>query len=188
MKESDMIKVADAISKEEERIMRIEYEMEKHTYIMALKKKYRSIDVYGDVAIVEDSHYKQGVVSLDGTIIVPVNKYGWIDVFDSGFARVRTHGRVGYINPKRKVLESFKVDNNGELKNVPYDVEAKQERLYEDSKLHPEKYAKWGIINTRGEEVLPLEYDEIWSWKGKHRTSTTVRKGDELITIRFDAL
>lgn len=183
-----MIIVADAISREEERMMRIESEIEKHDNIIALKKKYNRVNVYGEVAIVEDSHYEQGVVALDGTIIVPINKYGWIDEFDSGLARVRTHGKVGYINPKRKMLGSFKVDNNGEIKTVPYSVEDKQRRLYENSLLHPQKYAKWGIINTNGEEVLPLEYDEIWNWKGKHLSSTTVRKGEELSKIKLASL
>ena len=39
---------------------------------------------------------------------------------------------------------------------------------------------KWGIINERGEEVLPLEYDEIWNFYGKNRYSTkAVLDGDE---------
>jgi hypothetical protein len=35
---------------------------------------------------------------------------------------------------------------------------------------------KWGIINERGEEVLPVEYDEIWNFLGKNRYSTKVVK------------
>jgi len=31
---------------------------------------------------------------------------------------------------------------------------------------------KWGVINTKGEEVLPLVYDKIWSFYGKNRFST----------------
>ena len=34
----------------------------------------------------------------------------------------------------------------------------------------------WGIINERGEEVLPLEYDEVWNFLGKNRYSTKVVK------------
>ena len=35
---------------------------------------------------------------------------------------------------------------------------------------------KWGIINEEGEEVLPVEYDEIWKFIGKNRYSTKVVK------------
>lgn len=35
---------------------------------------------------------------------------------------------------------------------------------------------KWGIINTRGEEVIPVEYDEIWQFYKKQLTETTLTK------------
>lgn len=34
----------------------------------------------------------------------------------------------------------------------------------------------WGILNEKGEEVLPPIYDEIWNFYGKNRTSTKVKK------------
>lgn len=33
---------------------------------------------------------------------------------------------------------------------------------------------KWGIIDEKGNEVLPLEYDEIWNFMGKGRNDTKV--------------
>jgi len=49
-----------------------------------------------------------------------------------------------------------------------------------DFKVHPETYAKWGIINMKGEEVLPVVYDSIWNFVGKNRFSTKViNKGTE---------
>ena len=35
---------------------------------------------------------------------------------------------------------------------------------------------KWGIIDKKGEVVLPVEYDEIWNFLGKGRTTTKVIK------------
>lgn len=35
---------------------------------------------------------------------------------------------------------------------------------------------KWGIINTSGEVVLPVEYDNIWNFAGKNRFSTRTTK------------
>lgn len=37
---------------------------------------------------------------------------------------------------------------------------------------------KWGLINENGKEVLPLEYDDIWSFYGKKRVTTKVIKGN----------
>ena len=44
---------------------------------------------------------------------------------------------------------------------------------------------KWGIINEQGEEVLPVEYDNIWNFLGKNRDSTTVEKGETSSLVRF---
>ena len=43
----------------------------------------------------------------------------------------------------------------------------------------------WGIINEKGEEVLPLEYEEIWNFFGKNRYSTRVVKDGEQDDVFF---
>ena len=43
----------------------------------------------------------------------------------------------------------------------------------------------WGIINEKGEEVLPLEYEEIWNFMGKNRYSTKAVKDGEQHDIYF---
>ena len=42
--------------------------------------------------------------------------------------------------------------------------------------FNPQKttYDRWGLIDTKGEEILPLEYSEIWSFYNKDRTFTSV--------------
>ena len=47
---------------------------------------------------------------------------------------------------------------------------------------------KWGIINEKGEEVLPVEYDNIWNFVGKGRYSTRVEKGGKLSSVNFHDL
>lgn len=41
-----------------------------------------------------------------------------------------------------------------------------------------ESEEKWGMIDENGKEVLPLEYDSIWSFYGKKRITTRVIKGE----------
>ena len=104
---------------------------------------------YGKVTVVENNAFQWGVIDSEGNFIVPFGKYGWIDGFDSGLARVRT-----YLFPYGK-----------------------------KSMLH-----KWGIINEKGEEVLPLVYDNIWNFMGKHRFSTTVEKDGQTSLVYFHDL
>lgn len=47
---------------------------------------------------------------------------------------------------------------------------------------------KWGIINENGEEVLPVEYDDIWNFLGKNRFSTRVIKEGKASNIYFHDL
>ncbi len=51
-----------------------------------------------------------------------------------------------------------------------------------------ESGSKWGIINEKGEEVLPVEYDSIWNFYGKHRRSTRVIKSGVATEIFFQNL
>lgn len=124
---------------------------------------------YGNVIVFETSDYKWGVKDINGKEIVPVGKYGWIDGFDHGLARVRTHGEF------RGSWETVFI-NDPETGEIVSDKQKMAEIEAKDRKLHPEHYAKWGIINEQGEEVLPLEYDNIWNFQNKNRTSTRVEK------------
>ena len=105
------------------------------------------IQEIGDTCILKLNN--QYCVIHKGQVVVPYGKYAWIDKFDNGFARVRTEG----------------------LTNTTLDSPFKKKQ-----EEHPEQFAKWGIINEQGEEVLPLEYDEVWMFYGKNRKSTYVKK------------
>jgi hypothetical protein len=54
--------------------------------------------------------------------------------------------------------------------------------------VHKDQKKSWGIINTKGEEVLPPEYDNIWSFFGKNRDSTKVIKNGNTTNIYFKEL
>lgn len=104
-------------------------------------------NIYGNLKVIQNAQYQWGVEDLNGNIIVPYGKYGWISGFDSGLARV---------NKKEKDPVSF-----------------------------IETGVKWGVINECGEEVLPVEYDAIWNFLGKGRTSTRVEKNGESRQVNF---
>ena len=97
----------------------------------------KSATQYENVIVVQDNDYKWGVAKTDGSIVVPFGKYDWIDGFDSGLARVRTHGHIGYAGRTIAV-----VDLNGDHPII--EGQENIQRYYEEDKLlHPDKYAKW---------------------------------------------
>lgn len=132
---------------------------------------YKSYKEYGNVIVAQRSDYLWGVLDHDGNEIVPFGKYGWIDGFDSGLARVRTNGNLGQA---RNVAAIINLDENNP--SVIQDRSNIQLFYDNDKRINPDKYAKWGIINEKGEEVLPVIYDRVWKFLGKNRFSTKVVK------------
>lgn len=47
---------------------------------------------------------------------------------------------------------------------------------------------RWGMINEKGEEVLPLEYSNIWNFYGKGRLDTKIEKDGIEKNIPFSEL
>lgn len=154
-----------------------------HICIVIIKTsimEYRTIKSSNNIFVVQNQNYEWGVIDIDGAIIVPFGKYEWIDTFDSGLCRVRSHGQIR--NP-HNVLAIVQDSNH-----VVTDKQEIQKISDQDFKLHPERYAKWGIINERGEEVLPVDYDEIWSFAGKNRYSVKVVKNGQTDEVLFAEL
>lgn len=133
---------------------------------MAYKKEYTN----GSVTVVKNEKREYGVIDNNDNIVVPFGKYAWIDEFDQGLARVHTVGLTNYTKNIIGVipdLDTFEEITGQEAIASYYNKERKE---------HPERFAKWGIINESGEEVLPLEYETIWNFKKKNRSSTWVEK------------
>lgn len=141
----------------------------------------RHESTYGNVIVFETLDHKFGVKNLNGEEIVPVGKYGWIDGFDHGLARVRTNKPLG----RARAITSIINLETGTFIDGKENVE---KYLKEDRKAHPDQYTKWGIINEKGEEVLPLVYDEIWNFFGKNRISTKVEKDGITTEVNFHDL
>lgn len=127
----------------------------------------RSETAYGNLTIIELAKSRFGI-KCDAEFIVPFGKYEWIEGFDHGLSRVRTHGLTGYTKNITAIFD----DDWNEIT----DRKIIEEKEAEYRMKHPEKYAKWGIIDETGKEVLPTEYDEIWKFYGKNRLSTKVVK------------
>lgn len=144
----------------------------------------RSERTYGNVKVIQNSRRQWGVEDLEGNVIVPYGKYEWIDGFDQGLARVRTVGQITYT---KNIEELYVGVGSGNVEIITNQGEIHQ-RVLKDRENRPEVFAKWGIINEKGEEVLPVEYDEIWKFLGKNLSSTKVVKNGVESIVRFDKL
>ena len=136
------------------------------------ERKFKSINKYGNVSVVENYAHQWAVIDHKGDIIVPFGKYGWIDGFDSGLARVRTPKDPVIANNVTSIIIDLFCDDT----KVISGKEDIRNYYAKDKRKNPNKYAKWGIINEKGEEVLPVIYDNIWNFLGKNRFSTKIVK------------
>ena len=137
-----------------------------------LNNNIKDKTTYGDISVVTLKGGMMGVFKL-GNCIVPFGKYGWIDGFDNGLARVRSCGRTTYTKNTVAVID---LENN----NMIQGADAIEQHVKKEFAENPDSFAKWGIINEEGKEVLPLIYDEVWNFYGKGRSNTkAVRNGVE---------
>jgi hypothetical protein len=137
---------------------------------------------YGKVTVVQNKDYQWAVIDDQGNIVVPLGKYAYIDGFENGLARVHTVGDSG----RKTDVNAIKFLN---YKNRNKDRELSfNEFIRQDRKENPNKYAKWGIINENGEEVLPVIYDDVWKFYGKDLSFTNVEKDGARSKVYFHDL
>lgn len=137
---------------------------------------------YGNVTVVENKDYHWAVIDSQGNIVVPFGRYAYIDGFENGLARVHTAGDSG-----RKTDVNAIEFLNYKKRNRDRDLSF-EEFIRQDRRENPNKYAKWGIINEEGEEVLPVIYDDVWKFYGKDLTFTNVEKAGALSKVYFHDL
>ena len=138
----------------------------------------------GNVTVVENKSGQWAVINSDGEVVVPFGKYAWIDGFDHGLARVRTDGLLGWHGGSFSDFHLYAANVTSPFKE---ETEILND-IQKDRKEHPQRYAKWGIINEKGEEVLPVEYDSVWNFYGKKKKYTKVEKDGEAHDVYFDNL
>lgn len=139
--------------------------------------------IYGKVkVVVKNGEY--GVTDLDDNVIVPFGKYDWIEGFDFGLSRVRTKG----IHNHPESWVPYNCTSQKEYNEQMAEIKEEGRKYEEDRRQHNERYSKWGIINEKGEEVLPVEYDEVWGFMGRGYASTNVEKDGLTRRVYFSDL
>ena len=99
----------------------------------------------GQVFTIKNKQGEYAVINKKGDIIVPFGIYNYIDGFEKGLSRVRKQLPVeGATPPEGSVL---------------------QLRLMK---------SKWGVIDDKGNEILPIIFDEVWKFYNTEQVTTRV--------------
>lgn len=117
---------------------------------------YRQVKqpVNSNLTVVQNQDYQWGVIDELGNTVVPFGKYAWIDGFQNGLAKV-----IGFNDNTSPNIVAV-IGNDGRATDYA-------------------KCEEQGIINEKGEEVLPLEYT-VWKFYGKdYSTIKTFKDGEE---------
>lgn len=116
------------------------------------RKRMHSEDRTGSQVFVEylnqikKQQLKEGLININGKIIIEPIYDEISGYFINGFMRVRNNGKAGIVNENGKVVIPIEYDNVLDYKNGMFTAE---------------KSNKWGIIDIENKIIIPFEYRRI---------------------------
>ena len=149
---------------------RVEYGFIDKTGVVAIPFEYSFVSTFSDGLAAVRKGGKLGVVDTTGKVVIPL-EYDNIGVFSEGLMSFNKDGKQGYMDRDGKVVISLSADyEQASFAGDPlapfhdgFAVIYGQVRE-SGSIMDMATYAKWGIIDKTGREIIPLEYDYISSF------------------------
>ncbi len=195
-----------------------EYGLINKTGKLVVPVKYVSIYIRNGFIVAEANvkgFQKSGFIDKTGKMITPL-KYDYVGDISSDMARVGIANKYGYINKAGieiipvKYERIYSADNgiiitekdgkpilvNKTAKETPLNYEKVGYEQF--GKLLVKQNNKYGFINTKGEIVIPLKYDNAWDFSEWQRTGylSNVRlggksgfidtSGKEVVPLKYD--
>lgn len=125
----------------------------------------------GKISIYQYPHY--GLINYKGETILEPLYYGLILSTDSNEILFTVESAVDYkwgvLNVEREIVVPF-----GKYTWIDG---------FDNGVARVIKDGKWGLIDECGNEVLPIEYDNIWNFYGKKRDNTLAFKENRVESI-----
>ena len=127
--------------------------------------KYDRIGSWRNDLAVINLKNKYGFINKKGEIIIDL-KYSFATGFEQGVALCKMKNKYGLINTKDSVISDFIYDEYKTIVDVYddgfNDEWEKNERFsMKEGYIILKKNNKWGYVNTKGETVIPFEFDII---------------------------
>lgn len=117
---------------------------------------------------------KWGVINAKGNVIIPADYSMILISDDQQLFTISKDRKTGVIDANHDIVVDF-----GEYHFIDgFDSGLARVKIKE----------KWGIINTEGEIVLAIEFDNIWNFYKKNRSNTHVEKDGCSWNIYFNNL
>jgi len=98
----------------------------------------------------KDNREKWGIIDESGSFLLEaINDY-YIRDFENGFFEI-ANPKIGYLNVQGILV-------------IPMEYTSSK-GFYKNTVKLQKQYKKWGILNDKGEEIVPFIYDEMGQWK-----------------------
>lgn len=156
-------------------------------FIVVISKLLRTGDKKGSISVI--SYYpvytneKWGVINSNGNIVIEPTMSEMITVPDSKTDLFICTYDVDYTNNtyKTKVINKDQKQQFTEYEIVEAieNYDKTNSMWYEEKVLKVKKDGKYGLINYKGNEILPVEYTEIEALHGV-RNSLIIKKDDQI--------
>jgi WG containing repeat len=126
-----------------------------------------------------------GFFDRSGKVAIPIQFTKATD-FESGIAIVQKGGKFGAIDIKGEKAIDFLYDDYLEMVAVSKDdysssgfKESLMGFILKGGYIGVKKNGKWGYIDTKGNEVIPFEYDQVWLPEKSDPNKAMIRKGEK---------
>ncbi|HET9747017.1 MAG TPA: WG repeat-containing protein [Chitinophagaceae bacterium] len=176
-------------------------------FLVKANLNYNRVEYKGDGLFGFETNDKFGYMDKTGKIIIPAEysykqNAGTIPFFHKGLIAVKKGDKMGIIDKTGNIIIPFEYDNvyvQYQVKDVfpavkkangknfygiinsqnKVSVPLVYDELLMDSNLiKVKKSGKWGVVNIAGQQILPEEYDAIYTYSGEKMIQAT--KGDQL--------
>ena len=95
-----------------------------------------------------------GLKDKEGNIVLPAIYDSFISFNDAGLAKVEKNKKFGFIDSDLNLVIPLVWDEARYACNFKPDV------------ILVKKKGKWGILNAKGEVIIPVEYSEVSAYNG----------------------
>ncbi|MGL5892468.1 MAG: WG repeat-containing protein [Bacteroidia bacterium] len=129
--------------------------------------EYEKIGPWRDDLSIVRKNSKWGCINTKGETIIPF-EYNSINNFSMGVTLVEKGKKFALVNSKNELLTDFVFDDCKEVVDVqkdPYSStgysESNERVVLEEGVLILSKNKKWGLLDIKGETILPFEYSFV---------------------------
>lgn len=146
--------------------------------MLSSQQHFKAMDFSNGRVIVGKRKEGWALFDKNYKVIIAPGTYNWIDKFWNGFARVMALPEIS----EEEIKEQLDIYYQDRGKSKPTSYFTTLEECPLDIR---KKYAKFGLINEKGEEVIAPIYDSIWNFYEKKYDTFILEKDGQTYKASF---